>query len=259
MLTNKTIDLNNFNKDGYVIKDIFCRSEEFSNLAKDLQVNIQNYLKNNSKQIRKLGGYKSGNLNFVSKNHSDKLLELLDKNAFKDYFNFLTKEELSDYEIILGGNLNFPKSKNQFFHTDGNWDPRMIIVNIATTDISNHNGPMEIIIGSHKLKISYWRFIIKKIFLKKKKIRLNKGELIIREHRLWHRGTTNYSSQPREMIGIMFKKKLLNKKKDCFKQENFLIFSNIFGNSTKEKFKEFIFLNFRFMFSLYKIIISILR
>ena len=61
------------------------------------------------------------------------------------------------------------------------------------------------------------------------------------------------------MIGIMFKKKLLNKKKDCFKQENFLIFSNIFGNSTKEKFKEFIFLNFRFMFSLYKIIISILR
>ena len=27
------------------------------------------------------------------------------------------------------------KSKNQLFHTDGKWEPRMIIVNIATSEI----------------------------------------------------------------------------------------------------------------------------
>ena len=43
--------------------------------------------------------------------------------------------------------------------------------------------------------------------MKKKKIRLNFGEILFREHRLWHRGTKNNSDNYREMIGIMFLRK----------------------------------------------------
>ena len=41
--------------------------------------------------------------------------------------------------------------------------------------------------------------------------------------------------------------------------ENLLIFSNIFGETKKEKIKEFIFLHLRPLLSLYKIIISIIK
>ena len=67
----------------------------------------------------------------------------------------------------------------------------MIIVNIATSNIELLNGPLEIIEKTHLNKISYWRFALRIIFMKKKKITLGFGDILIREHRLWNRGTKN--------------------------------------------------------------------
>ena len=69
----------------------------------------------------------------------------------------------------MGGNLNLPKSKNQLFHTDGPWSPRMLILNIATTQIDNSNGPIEICEKSHIQNYPYWKFHFKKFLMKKKK------------------------------------------------------------------------------------------
>jgi len=97
---------------------------------------------------------------------------------------------------------------------------------------------------------------------KKKKIKLKFGEILIREHRLWHRGTTNKSKQIREMLGIIF-----IKNENCSQKQNMekieknkmYLHSNIFGITNKEKIKEFIFINFKFIFFFYKLIISIIK
>ena len=260
MLKNSQFDLEAFKKNGYLINNLFCNNDDFFHIANELKLDLENYFKNNFEEMKKLGGFNSGNLNFISKKHSQKIVDLLYKNNFEEYLKFLTQDNISGYELIFGGNLNFPNSKYQFFHTDGNWDPRMIIINIATTDINELSGPLEVVEKSHITKLPYWKFLLKNFFFKKKKIFLKKGEIIIREHRLWHRGTTNKSNNVREMIGLMFIKRKSEKKNSfALNDENLFIFSNIFGISKKEKIKEFIFLYLRPFFLLYKIIISIIK
>ena len=82
--------------------------------------------------------------------------------------------------------------------------------------------------------------------------------MLIREHRLWHRGTSNSSSVSRELIGIMFLKK---SPKKVFPQDDISdevkIHSNIFGITKKGKIKEFLFLYFKPILFLYKCLISI--
>ena len=80
---------------------------------------------------------------------------------------------------------------------------------------------------------------------------------MIREHRLWHRGTTNFSGNNREMIGIMFIKSQNNLEKLIDK--NIYIKPNIFGNTLKEKLKEYLFLYFRPILFLYKFFISMIK
>ena len=79
----------------------------------------------------------------------------------------------------------------------------MYILNIATSKIDYRNGPMEVYEKSHKSFIPYWKFIFKKFSMKKKKLFLNVGEIVFREHRLWHRGTKNISKN-RKIIQIQF-------------------------------------------------------
>tara|TARA_Y100000996_G_scaffold405006_1_gene379687 strand:- start:149 stop:931 length:783 start_codon:yes stop_codon:yes gene_type:complete len=260
MLEVRDIDFKFYIENGYLKKDLFIRDKEFLNIADDLKLKLEEYLEKNLDNIRSLGGFKSGNLNFISNKHSDQIINLLNQNNFKNFFNFIIQDDINNYEIMYGGNLNFPKSKKQFFHTDGKWNPRMIIINIATTEITNNNGPMEIIEGSHKFNYAYWKFILKNFFSRKKKVFLKKGEIMIREHRLWHRGTLNNSKNIREMMGIMLIEKTINKNQIINEKKNDLsIFSNIFGISKKEKIKEFLFINLKFIFFIYKFIISMVK
>ena len=59
------------------------------------------------------------------------------------------------------------------------------MMSISTEDINEINGPTEVCIGSHKKCSILEIYFIKK---NKKKILLNKGDIIIRKHSLWHRG-----------------------------------------------------------------------
>ncbi len=95
--------------------------------------------------------------------------------------------------------------------------------------------------------------------MKKNKIKLNYGDIIFREHRLWHRGTNNSSENYREMIGIMFLKKTSKDLPSKEISDEIKIFSNIFGVTKKEKIKEFVFLYFKPILFLYKLLISFKR
>ena len=254
MFSIRNTDKNFFNKTGYLLKSVFNDNEKYFNYSKELHQELKKI--QNNRFLEKLGGYKSGNLNIELGHYSEKFLDLFFKKNLKVFFEDITGEHIDDYEIKTGGNLNLPDSKNQFFHTDGNWYPRMIIFNFATIDINLNNGPIEILEGSHKMEYPYWKFLLKKKDFLSKKITMNKGDILIREHRLWHRGTKNFSNSSREMIGILFVKKLY-KEKTKKKFSDLRVYENMYENNFKGRVKEFIFLNFKFLLVFYKIIISI--
>ena len=243
-----------FKTNGYIIKNSLFKNSEFDKLSNDFKSELQSIL-SERKHIN-LGGYKSGNLNIYPGRYAHEILSKLNSINFKNYFEFLVDEKFDNYEIIYGGNLNFINSKKQFFHTDGNWNPRMIVLNIATSEINMKNGPLELVEKSHLKRMNYLKFILRSSSFKKKKITLNKGDILIREHRLWHRGTKNFSNEHREMIGIAFLSNN-NKKANKILEKKIYLHPNIFGNSKKEKFKEFIFLKLKFLLFFYKIFLSI--
>jgi len=240
---------------GFVIDKTICKLSSFELLSKKFKIELKEYLMKNN--ISNLGGFNAGNLNINPGIYGKEIFKIIRDHNFDEYFKFLTDEEIGDFEVSFGGNLNLPKSKKQFYHTDGNWSPRMIILNIATSQINSLNGPLELVESSHKKKETYLSFLINSFFKKKTKILLNEGEILIREHKLWHRGTTNFTNNFREMIGIMFIKKS-DKKKMNYKEDNgIVIFSNMFGITLREKIKEFIFVYLKFVFFFYKIFLSI--
>jgi len=245
-----------FDKNGYIVKKIFDKNKYFLKLSNDLKNEITTIMRETN--LESLGGFKSGNLNLNLGRYGEKILKLLNQKKFKFFFNYLTGDDINKYKIQFGGNLNLPKSKNQLFHIDGPWIRRMLILNIATTNINRLNGPMEIYEKSHQKNYPYWKFHIQKFFMKKKKIKLNYGEILFREHRLWHRGTKNHSTNYREMVGIMFLKKNLERNNIINKTtKNIEIFSNIFGTTKRERIKEFVFFYFKFIIFFYKFLISI--
>ena len=88
------------------------------------------------------------------------------------------------------------------------------------------------------------------------------GEILFRDHRLWHRGTKNLSEKNRELLGIMF-----IKSKNCpsenfffnYTNKNVSINSNIFNKTFKGRLKEFIYIYAKFVFQSYKIVLSIVK
>ena len=120
-----------FNENGYVKLNVLTNNNNFEKFLKDFKNDISRILKDH--KFEDIGGYKSGNLNIDPGKYGPKILKILEDINFQNYFEFLTNDKLKNYKIIFGGNLNLQNSKKQLFHTDGNWSPRMIILNLATT------------------------------------------------------------------------------------------------------------------------------
>lgn len=256
MFETNNLEKQFFLEEGYLVKkNVLNKNTNFIEISKNFKIELEKLF--DTKYLKHLGGFKSGNLNIYPGKFGVDILNILNNHSFKEYLNFLIDDNIEKYQIIFGGNLNLPKSKNQFFHTDGKWEPRMIIVNIATTNIKLLNGPLEIIEKTHLNKHSYWKFVLKIVFMSKKKLTLDFGDILIREHRLWHRGTTNFSENNREMLGIMFIKKQNNSEKLIDK--NLYIKPNIFGDTFKERVKEYLFIYFKPILFLYKFFISIVK
>ena len=77
-----------------------------------------------------------------------------------------------EYDIKYAGNVSLPNKGDQFYHTDG---PKSAKKNthqfVPIEDLNEIDGLTELIPGSHKQRISYWKFHLRK-FLKKDKINI---------------------------------------------------------------------------------------
>ena len=113
-----------------------------------------------------------------------------------------------------------------------------IILNLAIHDIDLSNAPTQIVPGTHNRNIKYWKFYLNEIFKKKLFVKMNKGDLIIRNHSIWHRGTKNKSKNLRILLLFALTEKSLDKKFSQEINENLIIGENQFKSTFAQKFKE---------------------
>ena len=223
-------DLSNFEKDGFIILRNFIKDENFNSLCEKVKKEV--LLEFN--KLKKTGGSLMGNLNISPGVYS--------------------KKNLSAFDIISGGNLNFQYKYNQHFHTDSKFENSFLIVNVVTEDIYESNGPLEVLPGTQKERLPYWKIIFKKglrIFAKK-------GDLIIRTSNLWHRGTKNISRNPRLLLAYTFQeRKGENGKLEFEKNKDLKILNNLFKSNIKGILKENFYTRFSYLYKSFRLLRSI--
>ena len=248
--------INNYNlfkDEGHILLKEFIINDNFDQICINLKREILEEYKNLDK--KKIGGHVMGNLNVSPGKYSQIIFDFLIKNGLKNIVENITNDKFSEFDIIIEGNLNLPNGFDQHFHTDGSFDDKMIIISLATENINEFNGPLEIFCDSHKQNLPYWKF-----FLKKKntiKFLLSKGDVVIRKSELWHRGNKNLSNQPRFMFGVILKKK--ENKINPFhfeKNQKIKIYDNFFKPSFFGKIEENIYTKFRYIYIFIRLIKS---
>lgn len=123
------------------------------------------------------------------------------------------------YLAFHNGNTNCPDSVHQAVHVDNGhlWPnhpmaspPYSLVVNISPMDCSSANGAVELWPGTHMLAHPYpGNHVPEDMIEERRQIRgpvqaeTRKGDLVIRDTRLWHRGVPNCSDAPRHMIAFI--------------------------------------------------------
>jgi ectoine hydroxylase-related dioxygenase (phytanoyl-CoA dioxygenase family) len=102
----------------------------------------------------------------------------------------------------IGCNFNLPGSVIQHYHTDWPFRKEFLIVNVSAVDTDLVNGATEVIPGTHKQYIPYWRFELERLPRYGKRLISNQGDILIRTSNLWHRGMPNRSAVPRPMLAF---------------------------------------------------------
>ena len=253
MFLKESIDKSVFELNGYVILDTsLSENQTFDNLIKEIENSLSKEIKNSD--IKKLGGYIMGNFGINQGPFGSKLFSLVFHEEFKSYFENLTKKELNSFDINFGGNVTMPKKGNQLFHTDGSYEQEMYLVSIATEDITLDNGPTEICVGTHLKPMSFDEFFFSK--KDKKKLMMKKGQILIRKHNLWHRGTRNFTNKPRLLLSFVMIPKIREVNLEPF-SEKLKILPNFFKSNLKGRIHETIYVKFGFLITIIKLLSSI--
>ena len=102
----------------------------------------------------------------------------------------------------VGCNFNLPGSHTQHFHTDRPFTRDFMIANVAVVDTVIENGAIEVIPGTHKRFYKYTQFVLEQVHRLGIRVPLNRGDVLIRNSNVWHRGMTNSTSVPRPMLAF---------------------------------------------------------
>lgn len=248
-MTNK--NLNFFEDNGYVLIKNFIKSSNFDLICKEFK---KNSLIEFDKLEKKIGGNLMGNLNIYPGNYAKNIYDVLDKDELHSIVEKITNKKFSDFDIISGGNLNFQFKFNQHFHTDSKFHNSFLIINIAIEDVNEKNGPLELVPGTHKSQLPYWKFVFKK---PKKRILMDKGDVLIRTSNLWHRGTKNSSKEPRLLFAFILKEKINEiSNYDFLNDKKLKIFNNIFKSNVLGIIKENFYTRLSYFYVFFRLVRS---
>ena len=84
---------------------------------------------------------------------------------------------------------------------------------------------------------------------------MNKGQILIRKHNLWHRGTTNYSNKYRLLLSFILIP--VKRKHQCVKiSKKIKILPNFFKSNFTGRLQEFFYVYLRYFYIFLKFIYS---
>ena len=258
MIKNST-EKDFFEKNGYIQLSNIINNNNFDRLCDQIIFETNKFYSENLDKIKNLGGYLTGNLELLPDKKLNDIWNVLCNKDFENTFEEVTGKKLSNFNIKCSGNIVLPNKGYQHFHTDGPLKSKKIILNLAIHEINLNNAPTQIIPGSHNRNIKYWKFYLNEIFNKKIFIKMKKGDVIIRSHSVWHRGTKNRSKNLRILLLFALTEKTLDKK---FTQEintSLIIGENQFKSSYTQKFKEIFSIYLAPIYIFYRIISSLIK
>lgn len=241
-----------FNNNGFIILDTTLNlNPNFNNIVIKIYKDINFLLSNND--YRKYGGFIMGNFGINQGPLGKKLFSLIFKKKFLSLLEKLTNKKLNNFCVNYGGNLTLPNKGLQHFHIDGDFKKEMYLVSIATEDIDLMNGPTEVCVGSHNKNMNYWKFFLRK--KNKKKLTISKGQILIRKHNLWHRGTTNFTDKYRLLLSFILIP-VARKHQRVKISKKIEILPNFFKSNFTGRLQEFFYVHFRYIHIFLKFIYS---
>tara|TARA_B100000989_G_scaffold44741_1_gene28539 strand:- start:110 stop:886 length:777 start_codon:yes stop_codon:yes gene_type:complete len=258
-MIKNSIEKDFFEKNGYIQLSSKINNKDFDRLCEQIIFETNKFYSENFKKIKNLGGYLTGNLELLPDKKLTDLWNIICDKDFENTFEDITGKKLSNFNIKCSGNVVLPNKGYQHFHTDGPLKSKKIILNLAIHEIDLTNAPTEIIPGTHNRDIKYWKFYLYEIFKKKIFIKMKKGDLIIRNHSIWHRGTKNRSKNLRILLLFALTEKSLDKKFSQELSENLTIGENQFKSSHMQKFKEVFSIYLAPIYIFYRIISSFIK
>jgi hypothetical protein len=125
------------------------------------------------------------------------------------------------FNSFYSGNTNLPGSTEQPVHADMGqlWKGLSVahpashlVVNVVLEDVTERNGSVELWSGTHldttvalgdDIKVPLGALEARRRECPPVRGNLPKGAVLIRDMRLWHRGTPNVSDRPRQMIAMI--------------------------------------------------------
>ena len=258
-MIKNSIKKNFFEKNGYIKLSNLIDSEVFDRLSEQIIFETNKFYNENLVRIKELGGFLTGNLELLPDKKLTDIWNIICDKSFQGTFKNIIGKEISKFDVKCSGNIVLPNKGFQHFHTDGPLKSNKIILNIAIHEIDLMNAPTQVVPGSHNREIKYWKFYLSEIFKEKVVIKMNKGDIILRNHSIWHRGTKNKSKNLRILLLFVLTEKSKDKN---FKQKiykNLTIGENQFKSTYWQKLKEVVSIYLSPFYIFYRIVTSLIK
>tara|TARA_B100000242_G_scaffold279724_1_gene238441 strand:- start:5014 stop:5844 length:831 start_codon:yes stop_codon:yes gene_type:complete len=190
--------INSLEKYGlFILENVFSKEDLY--LLSSFKKLYVNESKIQQKILSNTGGYELGNLAmgkcFI---HLEIWNMMMKSKAIKETFNLFNVKKIEDL-MQAGGNINFPQSIPQPFHTDSPLKDKYIMVFVALEKITSNNGAQEVIFENNIYGNNHIDMLFARLKNGSSLLNMNAGDILIRYSSTWHRGTKNSSFVPRPM------------------------------------------------------------
>ena len=146
------------------------------------------------------GGLVSGHLNCFPGAGTRFIYDVLEARGIIDLVRELDPNIKSLPNI--GCNFNLPGSVTQHYHADRYYTGHFMIVNIAIVDTTLENGAIDMVPGTHKKFYPYWKFAMEAPYRNAIRLPAKRGDILVRNSNVWHRGMPNKTSVARPMVAF---------------------------------------------------------
>lgn len=148
------------------------------------------------------GGLMSGHLNCTPGAPSRFVYDALRDQGVIELIRALVPEATTAFYPSC--NLNLPGSVAQHWHIDGVFLDNFLITNVAVVDTTLENGAIDLLPGTHKKFQRYWEFAVGRTYRGATRIPMERGDVLVRTSKLWHRGMPNNTQNARPMLAFTF-------------------------------------------------------